>query len=117
MPRQRCWQAEWFVAQGGEGMSKTEYLAAPPVIDLDAPVTTYRISVDVDMCPADMSPEQAGGLFIAALETAYTVIRGVRINQCSELTPGGLRNRTVSPDETDDEPGGDPDAALRDPGR
>jgi hypothetical protein len=97
-------------------VSKTEYLAAPPVIDLDAPVTTYRISVDVDMCPADMTPEQAGGLFIAALETAYTVIRGVRINQCSELTPGGLRNRTVS-GETDSETDRDADAALGDPAR
>ena len=61
-----------------------------PVIDLDAPTSTYRISVDVDMVPAGMSSEQACGLFIAALETAYTVVRAVRINQFSTLTNDGM---------------------------
>jgi hypothetical protein len=37
-----------------------------------------------------MSSEQACGLFIAALETAYTVVRAVRINQCSTLNKDGL---------------------------
>jgi len=66
-----------------------------PVIDLDAPSTTYRISVDVDMVPAGMTAEQACGLFIAALETAYTVVRNVRINQCSTLTAEGMHRRSV----------------------
>jgi hypothetical protein len=64
-----------------------------PTLDLDAPTTTYRISVDVDMVPAEMSPEQACGLFVVALEGAYTVVRAVRINQCSALTPSGMHHR------------------------
>jgi len=66
-----------------------------PVIDLDAPSTTHRISVDVDMVPAGMTAEQACGRFIAALDTAYTVVRNVRINQCSTLTPEGMHRRSV----------------------
>jgi hypothetical protein len=66
-----------------------------PLIDLDEPTRTYRISVDVDMVPAGMSSEQACGLFIAALETAYTVVRAVRINQCSTLTKDGVYRRCV----------------------
>src|SRR6185503_2649910 len=42
-----------------------------PTLDLDAPTTTYRISVDVDMARAEMSPEQACGLFVVVLEGAY----------------------------------------------
>jgi hypothetical protein len=64
-----------------------------PTLDLDAPTTRYRISVDVDMVPAEMSPEQACGMFVAALEGAYTVVRAVRINQCSALTESGIRHR------------------------
>jgi hypothetical protein len=75
-------------------MSTPERLSSP-VVDLDAPVSTYRISVDVDMCPADMSAEQACGLFIVALEAAYTVVRDVRINQCSVLGPGRLAKQTL----------------------
>jgi hypothetical protein len=37
-----------------------------------------------------MSSEQACGLFIAALETAYSVVRAVRINQFSTLTKDGM---------------------------
>ena len=73
-----------------------------PTLDLDAPTTTYRISVDVDMVPADMNPEQACGLFVVALESAYTVIRAVRINQCSALTKSGMRHRDCNdPASTD----------------
>jgi len=82
-------------------MSTPERLS-PPVIDLDAPVSTYRISVDVDMCPAEMSAEQACGLFIVALEAAYTVVRDVRINQCSVLGPGQLGRRPSRPSAADD---------------
>jgi|tagenome__1003787_1003787.scaffolds.fasta_scaffold19335971_2 hypothetical protein len=64
-----------------------------PTLDLEAPTTTYRISVDVDMAPAEMSPEQACGLFVVALEGAYTIVRAVRINQCSALTKGGMQHR------------------------
>jgi hypothetical protein len=74
-------------------MSSPERQSSGPVIDLDAPVTTYRFSVDVDMCPVEMSAEQACGLFIVALEAAYTVVRNVRINQCSVLAPGALSKR------------------------
>ena len=85
-------------------MATPEGLIAP-VIDLDAPVTTYRISVDVDMCPAEMSAEQACGLFVVALEAAYTVVRGVRINQCSVLTAGLLEKARSAaiPDPADPE--------------
>jgi hypothetical protein len=65
------------------------------VIDLDQPSTTYRFSVDVEMVPAGMSTEQACGLFVAALETAYSVISAVRINQCSTLTAEGMHRRSV----------------------
>ena len=81
-------------------MSTSEWLA-PPVLDLDAPVTTYRISVDVDMCPAEMSAEQACGLFVVALEAAYTVVRDVRINQCSVVAPGRLETRPSAPVQSD----------------
>jgi hypothetical protein len=43
-----------------------------PTLDLDAPTTTYRISVDVDMVPAELSSEQACGLFVMVLEGPYT---------------------------------------------
>ena len=78
-------------------MGSDEDLVFPqrPVIDLDEDSTTYRISVDVDMVPAGMTAEQACGLFIAALKTAYTVVRNVRINQCSTLTPEGMHRRSV----------------------
>jgi len=66
-----------------------------PVIDLNAPSSTYRFSVDVDMVPAGMTAEQACGLFIAALETAYAVVRSVRINQCSTLDAEGMHRRSV----------------------
>jgi hypothetical protein len=75
-----------------------------PTLDLDAPTTTYRISVDVDMAPAEMSPEQACGLFVVALESAYTVIRGVRINQCSALTKSGMRHRDCNDPAPTDRP-------------
>ena len=64
-----------------------------PVIDLDAPTSTYRISVDIDMVPADMGSEQACGLVVAALEKAYTMVRAVRINQCSALTKDGMQRQ------------------------
>jgi hypothetical protein len=66
-----------------------------PVVDLHETSTTYRISVDVDMVPAGMTTERACGLFISALETAHTVVRHVRINQCSTLTSEGMRHRVV----------------------
>jgi len=66
-----------------------------PMIDLDAPSTTYRFNVDVDMVPAGMTAEQACGLFVAALETAYSVICAVRINQCSTLDAEGMHRRSV----------------------
>ncbi len=55
----------------------------PPMIDFDAPSSTYRISVDVDIVPAGMGSEQACGLVVAALESAHTLVRAVRVNQCS----------------------------------
>ena len=64
-----------------------------PMIDLDAATSTYRISVDVDMVPAGMGSEQACGLIVATLESAYTVVRAVRVNQCSALTKDGLHRR------------------------
>jgi phage terminase large subunit-like protein len=64
-----------------------------PVIDVDAPSSTYRISVDVDMVPAGMGSEQACGLIVAALESAYTLVRAVRVNQCSTLTRDGLHRQ------------------------
>jgi hypothetical protein len=64
-----------------------------PLVDLDAPTSTYRISVDVDMVPAGMAAEQACGLIISALEAAYTLIRDVRVKQCSTLTKDGLCRR------------------------
>jgi hypothetical protein len=86
--------------RGGQMRTEEEVETAQrPLIDLDAPTTTYRISVDVDMVPADMPSEQACGLLIAALETAYTVVRAVRVNQCSTLTKDGLHLRGC------DEPG------------
>jgi hypothetical protein len=68
-------------------------IAQRPPVDLVAPTTTYRISVDVDMVPADLPSEQACGLVISALEAAYTVVRAVRVNQCSALTKDGLYGR------------------------
>ena len=62
----------------------------PSVVDLQAPTRTQRISVDVDVASADMSPEQICGLLISALERAYPFVRGVRINQCSSLTDEGM---------------------------
>ena len=82
-------------------MSMSERLS-PAVLDLDAPVTTYRISVDVDMCPAEMTAEQACGLFVVALEAAYTVVRDVRINQCSVVSSGRLETRPSAPVHTDE---------------
>ena len=64
-----------------------------PDIDLDGPSTTYRISVDVDMMPAGMGPEQACGLIVATIESAHTVVRAVRVNQCSALTKDGMHRR------------------------
>jgi hypothetical protein len=69
-----------------------DVIGSQPLIDLDAPVTTYRISVDVDMQPVGMSTQQALGLFIAALESADSVVRDVRINQCSTLSSDGMRH-------------------------
>jgi phage terminase large subunit-like protein len=70
------------------------------LIDLDAPSSTYRISVDVDMMPAGMGSEQACGLIVSTLESAHTVVQAVRVNQCSALTKDGLHrqdcNGTVS---------------------
>jgi phage terminase large subunit-like protein len=63
-----------------------------PTLDLDAPPSTYRISVDVDMLPAGMGSEQACGLLVAALEAAHTV-RAVRVNQCSTLTKDGMHRQ------------------------
>ena len=65
-----------------------------PEIDLDGPSTTYRISVDVDMIPAGMGPEQACGLIVATIESAYTVVRAVRVNQCSALTKDGMHRQS-----------------------
>ena len=78
-------------------MRNEEDLVLPqrPVIDLDAPSSTYRFSVDVDMVPAGMTAEQACGLFVAALETAYSVIRAVRFSQCSTLDGEGMHRRSV----------------------
>jgi hypothetical protein len=67
----------------------------PSIIELDMPSSTYRVSFDVDMVPAGMTTEQACGLFISALEAAGTVVRHVRINQCSTLTSKGMRHRAV----------------------
>jgi hypothetical protein len=75
-----------------------------PVIDLDAPTSTYRISIDVEMVPAGMSSEQACGLIVSALEAAYLVVRGVRINQCSTLTQEGLYRRTCGDVGLNDHP-------------
>jgi hypothetical protein len=68
-------------------------IGQPPTIDLDAPTSTYRISVDVDMVPAGMGSEQACGLIVVALESAYTVVRAVRVNQCSALTKDGMHRQ------------------------
>jgi hypothetical protein len=75
-----------------------------PTLDLDAPTTTYRISVDVDMVPAELSPEQACGLFVMVLEGASTVVRAVRINQCSALTESGMRHRDCTDPAPTDRP-------------
>jgi hypothetical protein len=61
-----------------------------PLVDLDAPTRTQRISVDVDVASAEMSSEQICSLLISALESAYPFVRGVRINQCSSLTHDGM---------------------------
>ena len=66
----------------------------PPMIDFDAPSSTYRISVDVDIVPAGMGSEQACGLVVAALESAHTLVRAVRVNQCSTLTRDGLNRQS-----------------------
>lgn len=73
-------------------MASQERLLSPDasVVDLQAPTRTQRISVDVDVASADMSPEQICGLLISALESAYPFVRGVRINQCSSLTDQGM---------------------------
>ena len=63
-------------------------------VDLDVPSTTYRISVDVDMMPAGMGSEQACGLIVATIESAYTVVRAVRVNQCSALTKDGMHRQS-----------------------
>jgi hypothetical protein len=63
------------------------------MIDLDPATSTYRISVDVDMMPAGMGSEQACGLIVATLESACTVVRAVRVNQCSALTKDGLHRQ------------------------
>jgi hypothetical protein len=60
------------------------------LVDLQAPTRTQRISVDVDVAAAHMSPEQVCGLLISALENAFPFVRGVRINQCSSLTREGM---------------------------
>jgi len=64
-----------------------------PTIDLNAATSTYRISVDVDMMPAGMGSEQACGLIVSALESAHTLVRAVRVNQCSALTKDGMHRR------------------------
>jgi len=62
----------------------------PSVVHLQAQTRTQRISVDVDVAAAEMTPEQVCGLLISALESAYPFVRGVRINQCSSLTNDGM---------------------------
>jgi hypothetical protein len=81
--------------QEGHTMLSDQELAIGhrPHIDLDAQSSTYRISVDVDMVPAGMAPEQACGLIVSTLESAFTVVRAVRVNQCSALTQEGLHRR------------------------
>lgn len=64
--------------------------AERPVVDLEAPTRTQRISVDVDVAAADMTPEQVCGLLISTLEDAFPFVRGVRLNQCSSLTQEGM---------------------------
>jgi len=73
-------------------MASDERLLSPDaaLVDLEAPLRTQRISVDVDVAAADMTPEQVCGLLISALESAYPFVRGVRINQCSSLTHDGM---------------------------
>jgi hypothetical protein len=75
-----------------------------PMIDLDAPTSTYRFSVDVDMAPAGMDADQACGLFVVALETAYTIVRDVRINQCSALSKDGMHRRDCGGSTSEDAP-------------
>jgi hypothetical protein len=70
-------------------------VAQGAVMELQEPSTTYRFSVDIDMVPAGMRPEQACSQFVAALEAAFPVVRSVRINQCSSLTPEGMQRRAV----------------------
>jgi len=60
------------------------------VVDLEPPTRTQRISVDVDVAAADMTPEQICGLLVSTLEDAHPFVRGVRINQCSSLTREGM---------------------------
>jgi hypothetical protein len=76
---------------GGKMASPEQLLSEDPSLgDPEAPTRTQRISVDVDVASAGMSPEQVCGLLIAALESAYPFVRGVRINQCSSLTHTGM---------------------------
>jgi len=76
---------------GGKMASQEQLLSADQSLaDLQAPTRTQRISVDVDVASAEMSPEQVCGLLISALESAYPFVRGVRINQCSSLTHEGM---------------------------
>jgi len=75
---------------GARMVSQERLSQDPSVVDLQAPTRTQRISVDVDVASADMSPEQICGLLISALESAYPFVRGVRINQCSSLTDEGM---------------------------
>jgi hypothetical protein len=76
----------------GPRMASQEQLlsAERSLADLTAPTRTQRISVDVDVAAAEMSPEQVCGLLISAFEDAYPFVRGVRINQCSSLTHEGM---------------------------
>jgi hypothetical protein len=60
----------------------------PSVVDLQAPTRTQRISVDVDVASADMSPEQICGLLISALERAYPCEEFVSTNVRRSRTKG-----------------------------
>jgi len=72
-------------------MGSNELLFADQsLVDLHAPTRTHRISVDVQVCPAELTSEQACGLIVSALESAFPFIRDVRINQCSSLTYKGM---------------------------
>lgn len=72
---------------------RTDHDLAEPTIDLDEATSRYRISMDIDMVPAEMGAEQACGLIVATLESACAVVRAVRVNQCSALTKDGMHRR------------------------